>query len=171
MKTVYLLRHAKSSWDDPTLPDFRRVLSPRGQEAAPRVGRYMARKGLIPHRVLCSGATRAIATWELISEALGDDILLEVREDVYHATSDSLLSLIRDLPDDESSVLLIGHNPTFEDLALALAGTGEERALESLDRKYPTGALAILDFSTEVWQEVREGAGYLRDFIRPKSLK
>jgi phosphohistidine phosphatase len=171
VKTVYLLRHAKSSWDDPTLPDFSRPLNPRGRKAAPRVGHYMARQGLMPHRILCSGARRAVETMERVTQALDPDIPVEIRDDIYHSSTDTLLQLIQSQPQEVDSVLLIGHNPTFEDLALALAGQGDERALESLDRKYPTGALAILDFSVVQWKEVRGGTGFLRDFVRPKDLK
>jgi len=106
-----------------------------------------------------------------VSEALGDQVEVQVREDLYHATPGSLLDAVRHLPPEVQSVLLIGHNPTFEDLALALAGSGEEEALEELDRKYPTGAMAILDFPVQDWNEVREGTGWLRAFVRPKDLK
>jgi len=171
VKTIYLLRHAKSSWDDAALPDFQRPLAPRGRKAAPRLGTYMAQHGLVPDRVLCSAARRAVETWQAVSEALGDQVEVQVREDLYHATPGSLLDAVRHLPPEVQSVLLIGHNPTFEDLALALAGSGEEEALEELDRKYPTGAMAILDFPVQDWNEVREGTGWLRAFVRPKDLK
>lgn len=171
MKTIYLLRHAKSSWDDASLSDFQRPLAPRGRKAAPRLGTYMAQHGLVPDRVLCSAARRAVETWQAVSEALGDQVEVQVREDLYHATPGSLLDAVRHLSPEVQSVLLIGHNPTFEDLALALAGSGEEEALEELDRKYPTGAMAILDFPVEDWNEVREGTGWLRAFVRPKDLK
>ncbi len=131
----------------------------------------MVKEGLVPHRVLCSSAVRATSTWELLSRAVGDQMPVEIRDELYETSPDRLLELIRALPEDESSVLLIGHNPTFEDLALALAGDGNAEALDELDRKYPTGALAVLDFSTDRWGEVREGRGFLRAFIRPKAIK
>ena len=171
VKTIYLLRHAKSSWDDASLPDFHRPLAPRGRKAAPRVGDYMARHGLLPDRVLCSAARRAVETWQALSSVLGDHAAVEFREDIYHATPGDLLDAVRSLPPEVESVLLIGHNPTFEDLALALAGSGEEKALQELDRKYPTGAMAILDFPVQDWGEVREGTGWLRAFVRPRDLK
>jgi len=98
-------------------------------------------------------------------------IQVEVREDIYHASPGSLLSILQDLPDSEEAVLLVGHNPTFEDLAFALAGNGREESLEELGRKYPTGGLAILDFPVASWSEVREGEGFLRDFILPRALR
>jgi len=171
VKTVYLLRHAKSSWDDASLPDHDRPLSPRGRKAAPLMGAYMARHGLVPDRVLCSAARRAAETWDAVSAALGHDVPAAILGDIYHATPADLLALLRGLPGEVGSVLLVGHNPTLEDLALALAGSGEEKALDELDAKYPTGAMAILDFSVEAWSELREGGGWLRDFVRPGHLK
>lgn len=171
MKTVFLLRHAKSSWDQPDLPDYDRPLEPRGRKAAPRMGRFMEREGLIPHRVLCSGALRARQTWELVASELGQDIPTEIRPDIYHSTPGSLLNLIQESPADDSSVLLVGHNPTLGELAVNLAGAGAEGALRDLRDKFPTAALAVLDFQAERWEEVLPGRAYLRAFVRPKTLK
>lgn len=171
MKTVFLLRHAKSSWDQPLLEDFRRPLAPRGRTSAPRIGRFLAQEGLIPDRVLCSGAARAVETWELVSEALGTPVPTEFRDEIYHASPQALTDMVRNLPDAEQSVLLVGHNPTFETLALRLAGSGDEDALEAMSRKFPTAALAILDFGIGRWAELEEGGGTLRLFIRPKELE
>ena len=171
MKTVYLLRHAKSSWDQPALEDFRRPLAPRGRKAAPRMGRFMSREGLIPDRVLCSGATRARETWDLVYDTFSVPVAVEILDDIYHGSPDTLLHLIRELPDHEESVLLIGHNPTFEDLASRLAGNGNEKALQDMAAKFPTAALAILDFPVSSWRDVGPGNGSLRDFILPKALE
>ncbi|MCJ7630218.1 MAG: histidine phosphatase family protein [Longimicrobiales bacterium] len=171
MKTVLLLRHAKSSWDQPHLPDSLRPLDPRGRRAAPRMGDYMSRNGLIPNRVLCSPARRAVETWELISTYLGDSVRFEITQDLYDASPGGLLAILQHLPHEEDTVLLVGHNPTFEELASALAGGGRTESMAELARKYPTGALAVIDFSVVGWPDVREGAGFLRDFIRPRGLK
>lgn len=171
LKTVLLLRHAKSSWDQPHLPDSLRPLAPRGSKAAPRVGAYMAEKGIFPERVLCSNARRAVETWKLVSQHLGGPMEVEVREDIYHASPGSILSILRDLPDSEGSVLLVGHNPTFEILASLLAGDGEAEARASLGRKFPTGALAVLDFPAQRWSDLSERSGYLRAFVRPRDLE
>lgn len=170
MKTVFLLRHAKSSWNQPSLDDFKRPLSPRGRRAASRMGRHLADEGLIPHRVLCSGAVRAVETWEIVSRALGGKVPVEFRDEIYHASPDTLIALIRSLPDAWPSVLLVGHNPTFESVALSLAGSGDGKALLDMGSKFPTGALAILDFGIGRWTEMEEGEGHLRDFIRPREL-
>lgn len=170
VKTVFLLRHAKSSWDEPHLEDFQRPLAPRGRKAAKRMGRYMAQEGLIPERALCSGARRAVETWERVMGALGEQVHTEFQEEIYRASPDVLLRKIRSLPDEEDSVLLVGHNPTFESLALRLAGSGKEEAVLEMSSKYPTGALAILDFGVRRWAELEEGDGNLRDFVRPSQL-
>ena len=131
----------------------------------------MREEGLIPQRVLCSGARRARETWELAAEALDVHIPVEYLPDIYHNSALSVKEMARRLPDGESSVLFVGHNPTFHHLALSLCGSGQEAALRQLQFKYPTGALAVLDFETDLWSQIRDGAGYLRDFIRPKGLK
>ncbi len=136
------------------------------------MGRFLAERGTIPDRVLCSGALRAVQTWEIVSGSLGEEIPTEVREDIYHASPETLLRLIRALPEDSASALLVGHNPTFEILALRLASpSGNDEALRTMRTKYPTGALAILDFPGETWRAVEEGGGALRDFVRPKDLR
>jgi phosphohistidine phosphatase len=131
----------------------------------------MAQAGLIPERVLCSTARRAVETWDLVAEYLGGSSQVEFREDLYFASPRSLLAILQALPDSEAAVLMVGHNPTFEDLAQTLAGSGMPGCLVEMNRKYPTGALAILDFSVETWKDVHEGGGYLRGFIRPRALK
>ncbi len=171
MKTVYLLRHAKSSWDEPYDSDHDRPLAPRGRKAAPRMGRFMKKENLLPHRVLCSSARRARETWLLLAEAMEMEIPVEILPIIYGASPNTLLDLVHRLPAQEESVLLVGHNPTFESLALLLTGSGRKEAVEDMERKYPTGALAILDFEVERWEEIREEEGHLRDFIRPKALK
>jgi phosphohistidine phosphatase len=170
VKTVYLLRHAKSSWDDPNLDDFERPLAPRGRKAAPRMGRYLSEEELIPKIVLCSGARRARETWELVQGAMEAEIPVRFLPEIYHGSSGTLKDLVHHLPEELDSVLLIGHNPTFQHLALSLAGSGDQGSLSQLQRKYPTGALAVLVFQGEKWSVVREGAGHLRRFVRPKSL-
>lgn len=171
MKTLFLLRHAKSSWDDPLLADIQRPLAPRGRKAAPRIGRVMARNGWVPDRVLCSSALRAVQTWDLVSVQLDTPIRLEVREDLYHATPSDLLTTLRTLPDSVGSVLLVGHNPTFHDLALGLTGGGREDAVDHLKRKYPTGSLAVFELPVARWGDMDPGVGYLKDFVRPRTLE
>jgi phosphohistidine phosphatase len=135
------------------------------------MGAFMANAGLLPDRVLCSTARRAVETWDLVAEHLGGSSEVELRDDLYHASAWSLLPILQGLPNSEDVVLLVGHNPTFEDLALTLAGAGAPECLTELNRKYPTGALAVIDFSVGRWQELRAGEGFLRDFVRPRTLE
>lgn len=171
MKTVFLLRHAKSSWDNPGLADYDRPLASRGEKAAPRMGRFLEREGLIPERVLCSGALRARQTWDLVALSLGTTVPTEIRPDIYHSTSGSLLNLIQGLPEKDASVLLVGHNPTFQELALLLLGHGDPNAVQKMKAKFPTAALAVLDFPDHGWSGVLPGQGRLRLFIRPRDLE
>lgn len=170
MKTVLLLRHAKSSWDHPQLTDHQRPLAKRGIKASPRIGRFIADSDLDPDRVLCSTARRAAETWELVAKELDKHPTVEFRTDLYHATTGCLVDIIRELPDEEDRVLLVGHNPTFEDLAIRLAGDGDPEARAELRRKYPTGALAVLDFPVHSWTQVSPAQGFLRSFTKPRSL-
>jgi phosphohistidine phosphatase len=100
-----------------------------------------------------------VETWDLVSEYMDASIQVEIRDDLYHASPGSLLLILQELPARENAVLLVGHNPAFEELALDLAGTGRMESLAELDRKYPTGALAVFDFSVDNWSDVREGRG------------
>jgi len=106
-----------------------------------------------------------------VSGELRESVPTEFRDEIYHASPRDLIRLIHALPDAEGSVLLVGHNPTFESLALRLAGSGKEEAFRAMSLKFPTGAMAILDFQVQEWKDVAEGTGELREFIRPRALK
>ncbi len=170
MKRLYLLRHAKSDWADPDRVDADRPLSPRGRRAAPALGRYMGREGLIPALALSSTARRAEETWEFLAPGLRTAVPLETSHKLYLATSARLLKTVRGVPDDYASVIVIGHNPGLQAFALELAGAGEATARARLASKYPTGGLAVFDFSLAHWSEVAAGAGKLERFIVPRDL-
>ncbi len=171
MKTVYFLRHAKSSWDDPSLADYDRPLAGRGRKAAPAMGLYMHERGWIPDKILCSGARRARETLDAVASPWSGCPPVEIRDDIYHGGPDTLLRLIRSLPDTLGTVLLVGHNPALEEAALSLAPSGDPKVRQRMAEKYPTGALAVVDLPVNSWKEVREGTGYLRAFVRPKDLE
>lgn len=170
MKTLYLLRHAKSSWEDATVDDFDRPLARRGVEAAPRMAELMKQEGWIPDTVLCSAARRAVETLELIAPILQLDGNARIERDLYMADPQSMLDRLRALPEESSAVLLIGHNPGHERLAKKLSGDGRKKALKRLRKKYPTGALAVIRFANRSWADVAEGSGYLEAFVRPKDI-
>jgi len=135
------------------------------------MGRFMAGEELLPHRALCSSARRARETWELVASELSQAVPTEIRREIYHSSPRTLQALIHSVPDTDPSLILIGHNPTMEDMALMLAGSGSTGGLEEIRAKFPTGALAVLDFRVDRWTEVAMGAGHLRMFVKPKGLK
>ena len=169
MKSVYLLRHAKSDWDDASLADIDRPLAERGRDAAPRMGQYMKAHQLIPDAVLVSGARRAIETWDLV-RPMFDEPRVRIERNLYMTTPDIMLAWLRQLGDDVGAVMLIGHNPGFEELARRLARDGRKKARKRLLRKYPTAGLAVLRFDVAGWTWVEWGGGYLEEFVRPKDL-
>lgn len=170
MIELLLLRHAKSSWEDDSLADFDRPLAPRGRRDAPVMGRYLRRQRLLPERVLCSSAIRTRETWALAREAMELDPPVRFTERLYHASARTLLDEIREVDSAPERLLLIGHNPGMQALALGLAGEGPERELERIRRKLPTAALVVLRFDVDDWREVEPGAGELERFVKPKEL-
>ena len=171
MKTVLLVRHAKSSWDDPALGDFDRPLAARGKQAAPRIARYIQDEGLAPELVLCSTARRAQETWALMAPAFDTDIPIDLRRDLYHAAPYGLLEALREAPDEAAAVLMVAHSPAMEGLAIGLSGPGsDEAALERMSAKFPTGALAVISFDGERWGDIGENGGALTRFVSPRDL-
>lgn len=161
MKTLLLLRHGKSSWDDPGLPDASRPLADRGRRAAPKMGRWLRAEGLVPALVVSSPAVRARSTALLVAEAADFEgsILFDAR--IYEASADTLLEVVRGLPDAAGSALLVGHNPGLEALVSAFAGH---------DEHLPTAAVAQLELPVARWAEVGLGRGRVVGLWRPKAL-
>ncbi|KIL98465.1 Phosphohistidine phosphatase SixA [Paramagnetospirillum magnetotacticum MS-1] len=171
MRKLFLLRHAKSSWDDPGMDDFDRPLNGRGRKDARRMGQYMARQGFRPGIALVSGAARTRATWELIEPHL-EGVPVAIEGELYEATKARLLDRLRQMDDHMESVLLIGHNPGIGRLAEVLADHhGAPALLARLAEKFPTGALAVLELDISHWGELEAGRGSLATFIRPKDLE
>ena len=171
MKRIYLLRHAQSSHDEPGVDDFERGLTARGQSAAPVMGDQMAAAGWLPDRVLCSAARRARETVEALWRQWPTQPPTQVETDLYGAHPGDLLERLRRLPDESGSVLLVGHNPAIQQLALDLAGTGDADAYAAMRAKYPTAALAVLEAEVEHWSELRPGCAVLAAFVRPRDLE
>jgi phosphohistidine phosphatase len=171
---LLLLRHAKSDWSGKA-GDHERPLSARGKTAAPRMGAAMRKKGYEPRLVLCSTATRAKETLELVLPYFSQGPEIRYDSALYHAEWPVLLAQIRDCSTDASPLLLIGHNPGLGQLAIALAlqpqSAAERARAETLARKFPTAALAVLDFESADWSGVKPGLGKLADFVRPRDLR
>jgi phosphohistidine phosphatase len=169
MKRVFLLRHAKSSWKEGSLADRDRPLAKRGRRAAKAVARHLETKGIHPDLVLCSPALRTRETLEHVEAALGDGVEVTLDEALYGASESALLARLKALPEGVGSVMLIGHNPGLEELALALAADGA--GLARMREKYPTAALATIDLPAERWSAVERGSGELVGFVRPSDLE
>jgi phosphohistidine phosphatase len=164
-KHLYLLRHAKSSWDDPGLADHDRPLAPRGRRAGELLAAHARRSQIAPQLVLCSSSTRTRQTLALL-ELAGEPVVLYERG-LYAASEIALLERLRSVRDDVASVMLIGHNSGIEQLALLVASGGPRIA--TLREKFPTGALATLAFHGG-WRELGPGVAELEDFVVPREL-
>ncbi len=166
MKRLLLIRHAKSSWDDPALADHDRPLAPRGRHAAERMRGHLEGQGLKPELVLCSSSRRTRETLDLLAPAFGA-AERSFEEGLYGAGSAELLERLREVPDDIGTVALIGHNPGVQDLALGLADKGKD--LDRAREKFPTGALAVLGFDGP-WRDLEAGTARLESFVTPREL-
>jgi len=167
MKTLTLLRHAKSGWDDPKLTDFQRPLNARGREAARAMGREMHRLGLTFDCVLASPAERVIGTIDGLAETYAP-LGPVYDERLYLASAAILLAFVRDAADPYRSLLIVGHNPGLERLALLLGRPGPLH--DEIAAKYPTGALAEIALPVDQWRNVGPGSGTLQRFLRPRDL-
>lgn len=167
MKRLYLLRHAKSSWDDPTLADHDRPLAPRGRRAARVMAEHLRRKGIAPELVLCSPSRRTRQTLTRLAPALGENADVQLESELYAASAADLLEVLREVPDEVDSLMMIGHNPGVQDLALSLAGRGSE--ITRVRSKFPTGALATLELDGS-WRELAPGSAELVSLVKPKEL-
>jgi len=161
MKTLLLLRHAKSDWGDPSLRDFDRPLADRGERDAPRIGKALRKSGVTPDIIIASPAARARATVQAAMKAAKVELKITFDESIYGASSAELMKIIRRLPDADECALLVGHNPGFEDLAGRLTGSHE---------RMPTAALACIEFQIEHWDDVNDGQGKLAWRLTPKQL-
>jgi phosphohistidine phosphatase len=162
MKSLLLLRHAKSSWDDPTLRDIDRPLKKRGVKAARRIGEFMRKRRVRPELVLSSPSRRTVQTVEIVVDAAGLDLEPRYDERIYQAGSAALLEIVSQLEDSVSGVLLVGHNPGLEDLLERL--TNEVQPV-------PTAALARVSLRIKRWSDVQTARGKLEWIVRPKELK
>lgn len=172
MRQLLLLRHAKSSWDDPSLPDHARPLNARGRRAAQAMAAAMRDLGLSPDVVLVSSSRRTLQTLEAISP-FPDSPLVEPMDDIYLAPWPRLLEILRRSPETARSVMLLGHNPGLQDLALALVGASGMAAGPAAARRmaegFPTCALAEFTIAAR-WPDLAEGGGRLVRFLVPADL-
>jgi phosphohistidine phosphatase len=168
MKTLTLLRHAKSAWDDPVARDFDRPLNTRGRRAARTIGREMKAQGLAFDAIVASPAVRVMETLADVAEGYGQALDAQFDKRIYLATTETLLELVQEADDRVHRLLLVGHNPGLETLAMLLT-TGEGLRAE-LAVKYPTATIAEIRLPVDHWRDVSQGIGTLARFIRPRDL-
>jgi phosphohistidine phosphatase len=165
MKTLILLRHAKSDWSEPDKNDFDRPLNERGEKDAPIMGRAVQNLDVPPQIIYSSDALRAKMTAEAISSASGSNTPIIWKNEIYNADAAEMMGIIKTLPEDYESVLMIGHNPTFEELTSYLISGGQAML------RFPTAALAVLKSEMNGWKDAAPGMFTLEIFINPKTVK
>lgn len=168
MKTLFCLRHAKSSWVEPGMDDHDRPLSARGVRAAELLGVYLKQRAGAPHFALSSTARRAVETLAPIRRQLG--LAFETDRALYLATPDAICDRIARVEDAERSLLVVGHNPGMHELAVRLAGAGDRALRARLRERFPTAALAVFDLDVESWAEVGLAHGTLVELTSPSDL-
>lgn len=170
MRRLMLLRHAKSDWSGGGQRDLDRPLAARGRTVAPLMGRYLADHGLMPDRVLVSSARRTRETWELLAPTLPrqPDFAYEPR--LYEARPADLIAVLEATAPGVQALLVIGHNPGLQEIAAWLTGSGDSAARHRLMEKFPTAALAVIDFPADDWRSLAPSSGRLDRFVAPRML-
>jgi len=171
MLQLHLFRHAAASWGAGRGEDFDRPLDPSGRPVASAMARCMADSDVAPELILCSAAQRARETLALTLPCFRHDCEIHIDHSLYLADAAALLEHIRDLPAGIVRCMLIGHNPGFHQLAVLLAGNGDETDLANLRAGFPTCAVAGIEFALPVWRDIGPGSGRLRCFLTPRLLE
>ena len=168
MKTIHVLRHAKSSWKDPSLDDHERPLAKRGRKTAKAIAEYLRQAKITPDLVICSTAVRARQTLDPIAKAIKPPKIV-FEKGIYDVAQRKLWKYVWNLPGRAECVLLIGHNPGLHDFALALADAPSRKGLPPQGGKFPTGAMATFCFDG-TWNELRLGSAVVAAFTTPKEM-
>jgi phosphohistidine phosphatase len=171
MLTLSLLRHAKSSWKNPTLPDRERPLATRGVADAPAMGRAMAERGIDPELILCSSARRTVDTLALVLPELKVEPKVVYEDSLYHPSPAEMLEMLRAIQPGANRVMIVGHNPEIQAFALDLIGSGPKHMRDQLTEKFPTAGLAVINFTAGLWSSIDVNSGSLNLFLTPKELK
>lgn len=163
MKTLIIMRHAKSSWDNARLRDHDRPLQKRGERDAPIMGQLLADRGLVPDMILSSSAERALVTAKAVAASAGYDGPIEVAKDFYMAGPETFVDRLRQIPNSIKSVMIVGHNPGLEDLLAELVG---------LWQRMPTAAVAEVSLAIDDWTQLNiDMKGKLNNLWTPKELR
>ncbi|MEV5547538.1 histidine phosphatase family protein [Streptomyces sp. NPDC052309] len=170
LRRLVVLRHAKSA-RPAGVADHDRPLAGRGRRDAPAAGRALAEADCLPDLALCSTAVRARQTWELASAQWGTPPPVRHDPRLYAADVPGLLAVVREVPAEVETLLMIGHNPGLEDLVLTLAGDDLDDALDRLRVKFPTSAIAVLAWHGAAWRDLAPGAALLTAMTVPRGAK
>jgi phosphohistidine phosphatase len=170
MTILTVLRHAKSSWDEPEVNDFDRPLNERGRRAAKAVGRELERRHVRFDRVFASPALRVRQTIDLLAEGLGGELDVTFDEAIYENEADALFHFVRSIPETVHAPLLVGHNPGLQRLVLKLTCEDDRGFHDRVRDKFPTAAVAVLKLPAERWAEVEPASGEIAELILPKEL-
>lgn len=169
MRRLMLLRHAKA--DRPAgVRDEERALSPRGRDSSAEVGAYMARHGLRPDLAVVSPSTRTRETWTLLAPAFGKSPPARFEERLYEADAEDIIDVARETPGKVHTLLVVGHNPGFHEVANTLIASGDVEARERLNERFPTAALVVIDLPFDDWTRIHRASGRLDRFIAPRDL-
>lgn len=170
MRRLYLFRHAKAETAQPGKQDRTRALSERGRIEAGRIGAYMATHALIPDRVVVSPAVRTQESWTHLASALQPAPEALTDDRIYDATPDDILAVIKDVPANAQTLMIVGHNPSLHEVATALIASGDIDARERLREKLPTSGLVVVEFAFDDWRKIHPQSGRLERFVTPKSI-
>jgi phosphohistidine phosphatase len=170
VKTLTLLRHAKSGADMSVARDFDRPLNAKGARAAETVGRYLRSEKLAFDLVVASPALRVTETLDQVATGYGETLAPEWDRRLYLASTGGLLDVIHETADGHDTLLIAGHNPGLEELVLLLVPDDGSAARDAVEMKFPTASLAQIRFDADSWASVKAGAGTLTRFVRPRDL-
>ena len=171
MRRLIILRHAKAERTSASGRDFDRDLARRGREDAAAIGAYMGRQGLVPDRAAVSPAARTRETWTLVANGLSASPAVRFDEQLYNATPETILQVIRETAAPAHMLCVVAHNPGVQQLALSLTGSGDEEARAMIAEKLPTCGLVVIDVALDAWSELQAGRGRLDRFVTPRLLR
>ncbi len=170
MKTIVLMRHAKSSWADPTAKDINRHLNARGRIAAATMGAWLAEHGVAPDHIILSHAKRSQETWDRLQPYVGYKVKAKATMDVYMASPEQLLEILQKSPETADIVCLIGHQPGIGALASKLANSSAPSSSSRAVQGFPTAAIAILKADIPDWSKLKFGSAVFETFVLPKEV-
>lgn len=168
---LMIFRHAKAEKSAPGMRDRDRPLAARGLKEAPRMGAFMARHKLLPHRALVSPSRRTRETWDGLAGALPSSIPVFYEDRLYDATPEAIIEVIKETPAEIPTLIVVGHNPGLHEAARLLIAAGDVEAREQLNEGLPTSGLAVIDFAGDDWEKLHLHSGRLERFVTPRLLK